>query len=152
MSFHENRFNNGFTLVELLVVIAIIALLLAVATTAYSNAQKQVRDSTREQNFSAFREGLELYRHDQGSYPSAWNLNGSADLNNPAGTVTYIKDVPKDPLPSNPNYKYVPLPGGCSGSGCNSYCLYAKFESILNQARPSSCSNDPNYNYVITSP
>lgn len=52
---------DGFTLLELLVVIGIIAVLVSLATVAYSSAQRKSRDSRRQADMKAIQSALEVY-------------------------------------------------------------------------------------------
>ncbi|MFT5179918.1 MAG: prepilin-type N-terminal cleavage/methylation domain-containing protein [Candidatus Paceibacteria bacterium] len=62
--------NKGFTLIELLVVISIIGLLSSVVLASLETAREKARNSQTIQNIDAYRTAAELYRNDNGSYPS----------------------------------------------------------------------------------
>jgi prepilin-type N-terminal cleavage/methylation domain-containing protein len=93
---------KGFTLFELLVSISIIAILTALATVSFSNAQKKARDSKRIQDVDAVRKALEMYYSDKSySYPTAL-----LDLTN--GDPVYLQQVPADPKGESwAGYNYV---------------------------------------------
>lgn len=58
----------GFTLFELLVSISIIAILVALGTVAYSNAQKKGRDARRYQDISNMQKTFEMYYSNSTTY------------------------------------------------------------------------------------
>lgn len=62
---------KGFTLIELLVVIAIIAILAAIIFPVFSRVKDSAYRSSDMSNMNALRTALQLYRQDQGGYPSA---------------------------------------------------------------------------------
>jgi len=61
---------KGFTLIELLVVIAIIAILAAIIFPVFSRVKDSAYRSSDMSNMNALRTALQLYRQDQGGYPS----------------------------------------------------------------------------------
>jgi Tfp pilus assembly protein PilE len=65
-----NKDKNGFTVVELIVVIVTIGIITATTTFAYTNIQKQSRDSQRSADAAVIAEGLERYYATNGEYPS----------------------------------------------------------------------------------
>lgn len=100
---------KGFTLVELLVVIAIIGLLSTLAVVALGSARSKARDARRISDIKQIQTALELYQADQGTYPVAnptaitlgvasttdiLTNSGFEDSSSPAGTVTYMGQVP----------------------------------------------------------
>ncbi len=105
---------KGFTLIELLVVISIIALLSSVVLASLNTARAKARDSERIAELKAVQTALELYRTDNGSYPSTGgtgNWRGMCSNFNPGGTYTtsgasgyvpglaptYVSVLPRDP-------------------------------------------------------
>lgn len=92
------NFKKGFTLIELLVVISIIGLLSAVVLSSLSNARMKGRDARRISDIRQLRNALELYRSDNGRYPSS---GGSPiepyTLLNSALVPRYIASIPRDP-------------------------------------------------------
>jgi len=106
------------------------------------------RDGKRKSDLEQVRAALELYRSDEGEYPSAGSGNGSLDLSctignetlkSSDGTKTYMDPIPCDPKNSAPyQYSYavgspattyqltvtmeVDTIGGTCGSGL-SYCV-----------------------------
>lgn len=106
---------KAFTLFELLVSISIIGILVAVASTSYSGAQKKARDSRRMEDLNGVQKALEQYYSVNAySYPAA-----SGGL--PVGlTPTYLQNWPKDPK-TMINYTYKVLTVG-------TYCVCVKLD------------------------
>jgi prepilin-type N-terminal cleavage/methylation domain-containing protein len=80
---------NGFTLIELMVTVAIIGILMAAGILAFSNAQRNSRDSKRKADIDAISKASEqYYANNDGAYAaSASSLNSFF----PAGVI------PSDP-------------------------------------------------------
>ncbi len=99
---------RGFTLIELIVVIVIIAILTTMATVAFVSVRRQARDSTRMVHIGQMQSALAAYHRDYGSYPADITPGNSFV----AGNITYMKQVPNNPLPvespcsSIPEYVY----------------------------------------------
>lgn len=109
--FKTKNFKHGFTLVELLVVLAIIGVLATLLTANFLGVRQRGRDSQRKSDLRQMQSALELYRSDQGSYPSAnqgntlGNCNNQTSLKSPdCTTSTYLQKIPKDP--SGSSYYY----------------------------------------------
>lgn len=77
--------NKGFTLIELLVVIAIIGVLIAVATANFITAQRQARDTRRQQDMEATQTAMETYYAINGVYPIS-TVAGQIDAAFDSGT------------------------------------------------------------------
>jgi general secretion pathway protein G len=99
----------GFTIVELLIVIVIIGILAAITIVAYNGIQQRARDSARTSDISGIQTALELYRADNGNYPSAGTDNVGYNLSTLSAALvpTYISSIPNDPNTSLTNYQYV---------------------------------------------
>jgi len=141
----------GFTLIELLVVISIIAILMAVATISYTNAQQKGRDNKRKADLKAVQQALEIYFNQNGKYPIDGGAGGEITCNvtgdsnpQPWGTefdcdengsstdptkITYMNPLPKDPVfvsGSSQNYYY-------DQTGTSTYILSARLENTKDQ-------------------
>lgn len=98
---------KGFTLVELLVVISIIALLSSIVLASVNTARSRSRDAQRRLAIRQIQTALELYYHQNGSYPisgGATSPNGSWSTSNDSSWITlqtalapYIISLPTDP-------------------------------------------------------
>ncbi len=126
---HQTK--GGFTLIELLIVIAIIAILLAVGTTSYLTASKQSRDSRRKTDLEQIRQALEMYRSENGTYPSQGAGNTPSGL-----TPTYITTIPSDPKEGTYYYSV--------GTPATTYALCATLE-IVPASPVSGCGTGNNY-------
>jgi len=127
---------NGFTLFELLVSISIIAIMTALASVAFSGAQKKARDSRRVQDIKLIQTAAEQYYSQNtylyppvGSYDAgdAWTPSGS--------TTAVLESFPTDPKNTAP-YVY-----SCRGT-CNTagYCLCAYVENTSNGNSTNNCT------------
>ncbi|MFN3188120.1 MAG: type II secretion system protein [Candidatus Paceibacteria bacterium] len=111
MSRHNNFQKAGFTLIELLVVIAIIGILASVVLSSLSSARAGARDSQRVQVAKQLQIALEMYRNDNGSYPTtggAWRGGTSGCQGGhgfgatgyiPGLVPRYTSVLPADPRP-----------------------------------------------------
>ena len=163
------RSSRGFTLIELLIVVAIIGILAALLTTNFVAIRERARDAQRKSDLRQMQSALELYRSDNGSYPStngAYQLPNdviSGDGNCPdagsfvANSTTYMQKIPCDPLNdttyfNNGNYYY-------SSSG-STYTIAACIENSndtdqnVTSTVPTGGSNCPNGNkyFVLQNP
>src|SRR3990167_7229706 len=60
-----------FKIIELLVVITIIAILIAVVSPSFINAQKKSRDARRKNDLKSVQSALDLYFETNGKYPNS---------------------------------------------------------------------------------
>ena len=177
-----NRNSTGFTLIELLVVISIIAILMAVATVSYTNAQMKGRDNKRKSDLKAVQQALEIYFQQNGKYPSTETTGqagrikcnvtgditakswGTVFVCDATGTpdppaVTYMSPLPKDPAFSGSttqDYYYD------SSSPNNSYVISATLENTKDQDNKNVPTSNPpfgasyawngNRNYCVINP
>ncbi|OGK66307.1 hypothetical protein A2313_03645 [Candidatus Roizmanbacteria bacterium RIFOXYB2_FULL_41_10] len=108
--------NKGFTLIEILVVIAIIAIIVGLMLPNFNQLRIQSRDQSRKSGVKALVEALELYKLNQ-SPPTYPTTSASFSIDVTPGqpwtvdSVTYMNQVPKDPLydsfSTNYFYRYV---------------------------------------------
>ena len=118
---------NGFTLFELLVSISIIGILTALASVAFSGAQKKARDSRRMQDIKLIQTAAEQY-YSQNNY--AYPLDDTTPWM--GGEQEILSVFPTDPKDDEVNgfvYTYDDIP--TSGS---TYCVCAKVENNVNNA------------------
>lgn len=121
-----NILKRGFTLIELLIVIAIVGILVALILPNLSGARERARDSRRKIDLNNVQQALRLYYNDARVFPLTADLNWASSLQNPAGTTTYMTQLPSDPqsTTSSPvTYRYV------SGTG-STYLLIAVLENL----------------------
>lgn len=88
---------QAFTLVEVLITISIIALILTTVIYGYSRVMKNSRDTKRRLDIAEIAHALEKYKKDKGEYPATLTQLTTPD--------TYLKKIPKDPLPAY-TYEY----------------------------------------------
>lgn len=177
-----NRKSKGFTLIELLVVISIIAILMAVATVSYTNAQQKGRDNKRKSDLKAVQQALEIYFQQNGKYPykqdDSDSYKGRMACASPGtgvswgsaficSSVTYMNPTPKDPVfpgttitASEKDYYYD------SPSGNTTYTLSARLENTndrdfkghtstnITYCTPEGYTNSTTYrrNYCVVNP
>jgi prepilin-type N-terminal cleavage/methylation domain-containing protein len=124
----KNKKNKGFTLFELLVSISIIGILTALASVAFSGAQKKARDARRMEDIKLVQIAAEqYYSQNNYSYPSN-------DTTPWSGSDQNILDVfPKDPK-TDVNYTYAYT------LATNTYCVCALVESSNNANSGASCN------------
>lgn len=144
----------GFTLIELLVVISIIAILLAVATVSYNNAQQKGRDNRRKTDLKAVQQALELYFQQNGNYPdiaSTGNIacDGGSAISWGTGNftcnyITYMNILPKDPVANTPTQYYYYSENSATPENAT-YKIFAKIENTKDQdlaSSPAACETD----------
>jgi prepilin-type N-terminal cleavage/methylation domain-containing protein len=115
--------NNGFTIVELLIVIVVIAILATVSIVAYNGIQARGRASEASYGLTQAKKKLELYKVDNGSYPTTGNL-ASAGVSDSDVSYQYSSNGTTYCITGtagNVSYKASdstnPTAGGCSGHG-----------------------------------
>ncbi len=94
----------GFTLIEILVVMVILAILATVVVPRLMDAPDKARTTKAQQEISGIASALQLYRVDNGSYPST-EQNVEALIAKPGGEPAannwksggYINKLPRDP-------------------------------------------------------
>lgn len=100
---------KGFTIVELLIVIVIIGILAAITIVAYNGIQGRARDSQRVSDIKTITKALEIYKTNNGVYPSpvatanagGWEVstNGTSATNFLSALVSSsgVSKIPVDP-------------------------------------------------------
>jgi len=96
--------SRGFTLIEILVVMVILAILATVVVPRLMDAPDKARTTKAQQDINGIASALQVYRIDNGSYPST-EQNLEALLFKPGGepsannwkTGGYIQKLPRDP-------------------------------------------------------
>jgi len=150
--------SKGFTLIELLVVITIIAILIAVVSTSFINAQMKSRDGRRKNDLKSVQSALDLYFETNGKYPAS-SIDGKITCNTPidwgntfiCDTTTYMQQLPKDPAyqtDANKGYYY-------SNPSSFSYVLSAALENSNDpdiQPGVLICTFQPGRNYCVINP
>lgn len=127
----KNKKNKGFTLFELLVSISIIGILTALATVAYSGAQKKARDARRVEDIKLVQTAAEqYYSQNTYSYPASsatpWTGGGQNILD------AFPIDPKNDPI-NGYQYNYT--------GAASSYCVCAKVEDTKNgNTTASNCT------------
>jgi len=79
-SFHKGHNSSAFTIVELLIVVVIIGILAAIVVVAYNGVQKQAADSAVRSDLAQFAKKLELYKAQNGRYPTNATQLEAADI------------------------------------------------------------------------
>lgn len=102
---------RGFSLVELLIVITITVLLMSIGLISYTQAGIRSRDGKRQQDLETIRQGLVLYRLDNGNYPAGPFATMMSTL-----SANYLKDNSGlvDPKNTPPHIYTYSRPGGVS--------------------------------------
>jgi general secretion pathway protein G len=104
---------RGFTLIELLIVIAIIGVLATLLMVNFVGVRQRARDAQRKSDLRQLQSALEIYRSDNGIYPTDLTSNLTALFQCPARTgkctgsspcfgnqacsTIYMQTVPVDP-------------------------------------------------------
>ncbi len=96
--------SEGFTLIELLIVIVIIGVLATILLANFIDVRQRSRDAQRKADLRQLQSAVELYKADQGTYPSSPLYSTNCPSPPPltytqAGNpiVTYMGKIPCDP-------------------------------------------------------
>lgn len=154
----NHKFSSGFTLVELLVVITIISILAALLMTNFVGIRQRGRDAQRKSDLRQIQAALELYRSDNGYYPtSLYSVSCPTSGTFTANSVTYMQKVPCDPLSPNGNYTYTAAPSLCDntpGNTCSTYTIVACIETVADRdaVTNSNCTATTNLSLTFNNP
>lgn len=94
----KNKF--GFTLIEVLVAATIVGLLSTIGLSGYQAITRSGRDALRKSDMEQIRSALEIYKSDNGNYPTPQATCV------PALPTSYINPYPADPRPTIYKYCY----------------------------------------------
>ncbi|GMR19401.1 MAG: hypothetical protein BMS9Abin34_538 [Patescibacteria group bacterium] len=144
--------HRGFTLIELLVVISIIGLLATLGIGQYRRSQALSRDARRQSDLSSFRNALEIYYADNGSYLTTGDV--WVDVSSALSSLvpTYIKELHSDPGGAGQTYRYRAF------DSQQVYCLEAFLEAqsgtqnSCRRADGSAITIEAAYNYGVGNP
>jgi general secretion pathway protein G len=101
------RIRQGFTMVELLVVSTIIVLLASAAFVSYSTINRNSLDARRKADLEQIRSAIEMYRSNNGSYPTTLTIScATAGDSFASDGITYLGKIPGDPKCATYAYYY----------------------------------------------
>ena len=137
LQFKIKNFRNGFTLIELLVVIAIVGILAGFLMANFIGVRQRGRDGVRKSDLRQIQSALELFRSDKGCYPgpgcAALNPLPACGSAMASGGITYMQEIPCDPLGTAPFvYSYTSAGGGAT------YSLFSCLENTNDPQKDSS--------------
>jgi general secretion pathway protein G len=93
--------SKGFTLIELLIVISIIGVLSSLLMMNFIGVRQRARDAQRKTDVRQVQSALEMYRADEGLYPTTITNCASTSLKSSDCSTVYMQDVPIDPMGSS---------------------------------------------------
>ena len=99
----SNRSRQGFTFIEILVVSVLIGVLTSVVMVSFVSSSEYTRDARRKKELAALQAALEVYKLNNGAYPSHNLCNSSATWPGcrtpwiPGMTEDYLSQLPVDP-------------------------------------------------------
>ena len=101
---------RGFSLIEIMVVVVILGILAALVVTKIMNRPDEARKVKAKQDVMAIQNALELYKLDNGNYPSQEQglqalVSKPTTSPAPQNWNAYLKSLPRDPW-GNP-YDYL---------------------------------------------
>lgn len=139
------RQSVGFTIVELLIVIVVIAVLAAITIVAYNGIQSRAKASEASTALAQAKKKLELYKVDNGSYPTSGNL-ASAGVNDGDVTFQYTSNGTTfcitgtvDTVSYKASESTSPSAGGCAGHGVGGVAAITNVS--INPSAESSLTN-----------
>lgn len=119
----KTKHNSAFTIVELLIVIVVIAILATISIVAYNGIQQRARASEASTALTQAKKKLELYKVDNGSYPTTGNLasagiaNTDVDYQYTSNGTTYCITGTAGNVSYKASDTAGPTQGGCAGHG-----------------------------------
>jgi prepilin-type N-terminal cleavage/methylation domain-containing protein len=120
---------RAFTLIEVLVVATILGVLLSIAIVSFSSAQKKARDARRKADLEIVRQGLILYRQDNGSYGNVGSNNaGFNDLVTTLHNDEYLTNTTITDPANNLSYFYSATCFAADNPNCSKVRLSATLE------------------------
>lgn len=131
------KYQKGFTLIELLVVVVIIGVLASLLMVNFVGIRQRARDGQRKADLRQIQTALEMYRADQGSYPSSLLACGNSLA---FGTTIYMQKIPCDPLLAG-SYFY--------SSNSTVYCVRGCLENANDSEADISSSKYSRNNPII---
>ena len=117
---------SGFTLLELLIVMAIIGVLASIGIATYGTVQSKARDARRKSDLENVARALEMYRNDEGEYPTAFSFTGGSFLNPNHIDTIYMQSTPVE---SRGGHAYFYRGVSTGGGTNNGYQLFARLEN-----------------------
>ncbi|HEY4504533.1 MAG TPA: prepilin-type N-terminal cleavage/methylation domain-containing protein [Candidatus Paceibacterota bacterium] len=153
------RKSDGFTLIELLIVIAIIGVLATILLANFIGVRQRSRDAQRKADLRQIQSAIELYKADQGVYPTPL-YSTDCPTSSPlvGGTVTYVAKIPCDPSGisywNSGNYYYSLNGTAYTLGACIENANDADPQITLTSPSGSSvnCPSSPSKYYVLTNP
>jgi general secretion pathway protein G len=110
-----------------------------IGVVSYSSVNKRSRDVKRKSDLEQIRSALEMYRSDQGQYPSP-SLDALV-------SSSYMPAIPTDP--NTNSYYYQPIQ---NGTVYNAYCVCAKLETSTSTQSTCTVTLPANCNYGLKNP
>ncbi|MFA4942478.1 MAG: FISUMP domain-containing protein [Patescibacteria group bacterium] len=89
---------KGFTLIELLVVLGVIGIIMTLSVISFRETRTNTRDMKRISDIKQIQSALELYRTNEGSYPTEI----ASGQNIESASTTYLNNLPTNPTSANP--------------------------------------------------
>jgi len=121
---HFPSSRSGFTMIEILVVSTIMIVLTAIGLVSYSQVSQNARNGKRKADLETIRQGLVLYRTDEGEYPATTSLTTALS------TITGYLNATNIADPKAPEYNYTYSSNGAIFTVCaqlepseTDYCL-----------------------------
>jgi prepilin-type N-terminal cleavage/methylation domain-containing protein len=124
--------HRGFSLVELLIVVTVLGVLATIGATVYKGNTENAKDQQRLRDLNSIKQALELYRHDERSYPKV-----ITDL------AKYLSPIPADPQAlAGKQYAYATSPSSCATDrrNCKAFVVCAKKQGNKAYTAPTGCA------------